>query len=158
MYIDYAITQTAYAYDILSRLAFMETRSERYMTICKSVAMLRHAVAQKIYQECIDIDSVRFDYFDTDDYKKFFERVQKNENQLLHILRDVTFEGGIDVYVRDHIYNTGMLVESCHDYFYIKNVDRLYCETYICHDCGRISTSSAVCACGSQSIDRIDMI
>jgi rubrerythrin len=169
MFLDEALTQTAYAYDALARLAFLETSSERFMTVCKTVSQMRHVVAREVYGQGIEIEFQRLDLRECD-YDGYIGRVVGNDEALMRLLEDqLAGDHAFDSrfaeikddleYVRQSIGITSFIVNE-HAEFFNEAIDGIrHDKWFICHDCGAARKGKGNCGrCGGKSVDRIDMI
>ena len=162
MFLDTAISQTAYAIEHLSSLAYIETNSQRFHTICLTLAKIRHEVAKKIATENIQIEHKRF-ILDSSSVNVCFDRISDNDLDIMELIEPKLREFGLLLYYQ-YVYNnikaTGRLLESCIDYFVKRSTNDLYKGNRICIDCGWVLDEDVYeCKmCNGKSIERIDMI
>lgn len=162
MFLDVAISQTAYAIEILSKLAYFETGSYKFNLLCMTIAKIRHEVAKNIMEKNYEIEHERF-ILKSSSVERCFDYISNNDMKIMGELEPKLTSIGFALYyqyIYDNIRTTGRLLQSCIDYFIKGTVDDLYKGNVICIDCGWVLDRevSECKMCNGKSLARIDMI
>lgn len=107
MFLDVALSQTAYGYDVMSELAITNSTSERFHDICRKISSFRHEAAKHVFLEKIEISHNVFN-FHLNEYEEidaYVKRLVGNDERIVNSLSQIR-QSDVISYVRNHIVAT----------------------------------------------------